>query len=182
MDWQNVAAILEAINHELIDCTNSVKAVQEEPVLACLPGCQSGLHALRQGAGGGGFIELVLWSGQRSQHAHWNRTNITMKQSTVPRLVRELQNNAQSLASSYFSQGWRSSWSSRWSGDPSSAARSLPSRTGPSNSLAEPTDAPRPEQKGITGSERNLQETMHAHTPLLHFLIFSSPTSASLFT
>lgn len=44
-----------------------------------LPGCQSGLHALRQGAGGGGFIELVLWSGQRSQHAHCNSTNITMK-------------------------------------------------------------------------------------------------------
>lgn len=48
----------------------SVKAVQEEPVLACLPGCQRGLHALRQGAGGGGFIELLLRSGQRSQHAH----------------------------------------------------------------------------------------------------------------
>ena len=37
-----------------------------------LPGCQSGLDALRQGAGGGRFIELLLRSGQRSQHAHWN--------------------------------------------------------------------------------------------------------------
>lgn len=44
----------------------------------CLPGCQRRLHALRQGAGGGGFIELMLWSGQRSQHAHCNSTNIMM--------------------------------------------------------------------------------------------------------
>lgn len=57
-------------NHELIDCANSVRAGQEGPVVMPLPRCQTGLHALRQGAGGGGFIELVLWSRQRSQHAH----------------------------------------------------------------------------------------------------------------
>lgn len=34
------------------------------------PGRQAGLHALRQRAGGRGFIELMLRGGQRSQHAH----------------------------------------------------------------------------------------------------------------
>lgn len=72
------AVILKAINHELIDC-NRVEAVQEGKRLrVCLPWCQRRLHALRQGAGGGGFIELMLWSGQRSQHAHCNSTNIMM--------------------------------------------------------------------------------------------------------
>ncbi len=50
-----------------------------------LPGCQSGLHALRQGAGGGGFIELVLWSGHWSQYAHCNSTNNTKKCQTCTR-------------------------------------------------------------------------------------------------
>lgn len=44
--------------------------------LLCLPGRQRGLHALRQGAGGRRFIELVLWSRQRPQHAHCSRTCI----------------------------------------------------------------------------------------------------------
>lgn len=52
-------------------------------MLVCLPGCQSGLHALRQGAGGGGFIELVLWSCQRSQYAHCNSTNMTTNYQPV---------------------------------------------------------------------------------------------------
>lgn len=71
--------ILEAINNEINDCKNSVKAGQEGTVLVSLPRRQSGPHALRQGAGGGGFIQLVLRSSQRSQHAHCNSTNITMK-------------------------------------------------------------------------------------------------------
>lgn len=76
-----------------------------------LPGCQRGLHALRQGAGGGGFIELVLRSGQRSQHAHCNSTNITMKRQT--RTTTRRTATTLSLASSYFSQGWHSSLRSR---------------------------------------------------------------------
>lgn len=111
-------------------------------MLSCLPGGQRWLHALRQGAGGGGFIELVLWSGQRSQHAHWNSTNTTMKHP--PRNLKNCR-ATQSWASSYFSLEWRSNWHSQWSGDPSSAARFQPSQTGPSNLPAEPTDAPPPE-------------------------------------
>lgn len=52
----------------------------------------------------------------------------------------------QSWASSYFSPVWRSNWHSQWSGDPSSAARSQPSQTGPSNLPAAPTDAPPPDR------------------------------------
>lgn len=78
LNQQYAAVILKAINHELIDC-NRVEAVQEgKRLCVCLPWCQRRLHALRQGAGGGGFIELMLWSGQRSQHAHCNSTNIMM--------------------------------------------------------------------------------------------------------
>lgn len=111
-------------------------------VPSCLPGGQRRLHALRQGAGGGGFIELVLWSGQRSQHAHWNGTNTTMKHP--PGNIKNCR-VIHRWASSYFSPEWRSSWRSQWSGDPSSAARFQPSQTGPSNLPAEPTDAPPPE-------------------------------------
>lgn len=129
-----------------------LRPCRRRPLFLCLPGCQTGLHALGQGAGGGGFIELVFRSGQRSQHAHWNSTNIKTKcQTTVDGLAQELPNDTQSLVGSYFSRGWRNSWCSVWSGGPSWAARFPHSQTAPSSSPAEPTDAPPPEQQGSGG-------------------------------
>lgn len=59
------ATSLKLIHHEAVDPPDG-----GEGDCAGLPGRQAGLHALRQRAGGRGFIELVLRGGQRSQHAH----------------------------------------------------------------------------------------------------------------
>lgn len=102
----------------LIDCKNSVEAGQEGTVPVRLPGCQRGLHSLRQGAGGGGFIELVLWSSERSQHARCNSANITMKRQPANNCAHvhtqsAAEQHAEVLVSSYLSRGWRSSLRSR---------------------------------------------------------------------
>lgn len=59
-----------------------------------LLGCslaQGGPHALTQRAGGRGFVHLVvLWSGERTQHAHWNNINTQSILVTLPQLVTNL--------------------------------------------------------------------------------------------
>lgn len=66
------------------------------------------------------------------------------------------------------SQGWRSSLNFRWSNAPSSAARFLlPSQTGPRNPPAEPTDAPQPEQKGISKKWKKIR--VISEYCLIHF-------------
>ena len=44
-----------------------------------VPGRQGGLHTLLQRAGGGRFIQVVLWSGERPQKAHWKQLTFKNK-------------------------------------------------------------------------------------------------------
>lgn len=62
-----------SFNHLIITTVGSLDRIKHCVCLCVflgviVPGSQSGLHALRQRAWGGRFIELVLWCGQRSQH------------------------------------------------------------------------------------------------------------------
>lgn len=59
----------KGMNHVINDGAES-RSQQVEPEHVRLPGRQSGLDTLGQRAGGRGFTELLLRSGQRSQHAH----------------------------------------------------------------------------------------------------------------